>query len=214
MIRIIALLALLPSLSFASPSLCDDAARLAASESGVPLNVLLAITRIETGRRRGGVNEPWPWTLNEAGQGRWLATRKEAETHLTQALRAGGRNIDIGCFQINFHWHAQHFRSASEMLDPLKNARYAAAFLKSLHAESRDWQVAAGRYHSHTPELANRYLARLNAELPDHIGETPPRGPGTPLLRGGTQLSAGSLLRVSPGARALLSGPRPRLFGG
>ncbi|RRH74286.1 transglycosylase SLT domain-containing protein [Falsigemmobacter faecalis] len=214
MIRLITLLILLPALTSAAPSLCDDAARIAAKESGVPLSVLLAITRVETGQRRGGVNEPWPWTLNEAGQGRWLTTRREAETHLVNALKGGVRNIDIGCFQINFHWHGHHFSSAAQMLDPLVNARYAAAFLSKLYAESRDWQVAAGRYHSHTPELARRYLARLNAELPEQTAGNLQRGPGTPLLRGGTALSVGSLLRVSPGARALLPGPRPRFFGG
>ncbi|MGN0934146.1 lytic transglycosylase domain-containing protein [Falsigemmobacter intermedius] len=214
MIRLLTLLLFLPGLSPAAPSLCDEAARVAAKESGVPLNILLAITRIETGRRRGGETEPWPWTLNEAGQGHWFSSRKEAEAHLLQALNTGNRNIDIGCFQINFHWHGRHFSSVTTMLDPLANARYATAFLSKLYTESQDWQVAAGRYHSHTPELAGRYLARLNAELPQQPTHMRPRGPGTPLLRGGTVLSAGSLLRVSPGGRALLPGPRPRFFGG
>jgi hypothetical protein len=214
MIRLIALLLLMPSLAFGSPSLCDDAARMAAKERGVPLNVMLAITRIETGQRRGGETFPWPWTLNEAGKGYWLTSRREAEAQLARALQAGGRNIDIGCFQINFHWHGHHFISAAQMLDPLANARYAAGFLAALYATSGDWQVAAGRYHSNTPELARRYLARLNSELPEQSPTARARGPGTPLLRGGTMLSAGSLLRVSPGARSLLPGPRPRLFGG
>ena len=41
-------------------SLCVDAARSAARVTGVPVNVLLAVTLVETGRDR----KPWPWTVN------------------------------------------------------------------------------------------------------------------------------------------------------
>lgn len=213
---IIAILLTLTQSATANPAICDDAARKASRESGVPLSILQAITRIETGRNRGGKTEPWPWTLNEAGHGSWFPNREAAHRHLETALRQGKRNVDIGCFQLNYRWHSQHFTSPAAMLEPLTNARYAARFLRSLYDQSGDWQIATGRYHSGTPEHASRYLARFNQALTQPIPARNRRatGPGTPLLRGGQAISAGSLLRVNPSPVPLLRGPVPRLFGG
>ncbi|MEP5152150.1 MAG: hypothetical protein ABJQ89_03975, partial [Planktotalea sp.] len=52
------------NLSASSSSDCYHAARLAAHETGVPHNVMLAITRVETGRAREGEIMPWPWAIN------------------------------------------------------------------------------------------------------------------------------------------------------
>lgn len=141
-------------------SVCDRAARRVAAESGVPLQVLRAITRTETGRTHGGTFGPWPWTVNHAGQGLWFDHPREALDYISGALQDGARNFDVGCFQINFHWHGHAFRSLAEMLDPVRNARYAADFLSDLRHELGDWERAAGAFHSRTPELAERYLTR------------------------------------------------------
>ena len=59
-------------------TLCDAAAEAAARESGVPVDILLAIARAETGRRSNGVFRPWPWAINDDGQGYWFASEAEA----------------------------------------------------------------------------------------------------------------------------------------
>src|SRR6056297_2407601 len=53
-------------------AVCDAAAAEAARRSGVPVAVLRAITRTETGRpgRSGGGLDPWPWTVNMEGIGK------------------------------------------------------------------------------------------------------------------------------------------------
>ncbi|MCC6000755.1 MAG: hypothetical protein JJU19_07810, partial [Pararhodobacter sp.] len=79
----------------------------------------------------------------------------------------------LGCFQINWRWHGQHFDRPEALLDPLVSARYAARFLAGLYAETGDWTLAAGAYHSRTPHLAQRYrdrFARLRAALADDAG--------------------------------------------
>lgn len=164
-------------------SICDRAAQLAAAESGVPLQVLRAITRTETGRTRAGSFGPWPWTVNHAGRGLWFDRHGEALDYITAARQEGARNFDVGCFQINFHWHGHAFTSPAEMLDPVRNARYAADFLSDLRVELGDWERAAGAFHSRTPEVAARYLTRFR-QIYDTMSAPQVAGPASrPSLR-------------------------------
>jgi hypothetical protein len=156
-------------------ALCDAAAAGAAAETGVPLPILLTITRAETGRAPDGDPAsgplPWPWTLNAAGAGEWYATRAEALAR-AEALQAGGmQNFDVGCFQISFRWHGTAFPSLDAMLDPALNARYAAGYLAALRAEAGDWRSAAALYHSRDPSRAEAYVLRLEVL---HAGGGPP----------------------------------------
>lgn len=158
---------------------CDAAARQAAKATGVPEAVLLAITRVETGR--GKTAEPWPWAVNQAGKGSWFASREAAQSYVFSRLRRGERNLDLGCFQINYRWHRTGFPDLASFFDPVKNATYAAEFLKTLHAEYGNWTDAAGAYHSRTPELSAGYKARYRRQLArlGNVGETPARLPST-----------------------------------
>lgn len=149
---------------FASTSeVCDQVAHIAAAEAAMPVSVLQAITRTETGRRRAGTTQPWPWTVNMEGEGRWFDTREEALSYVIEHFERGARSFDVGCFQINYRWHGQHFSTIDQMFDPLENARYAARFLGELYAEKGDWSDAAGAFHSRTPRYANRYIRRFDA---------------------------------------------------
>jgi hypothetical protein len=147
----------------ASPErICDQVARQASSESGVPLSVLQAITRVETGRAKTKGTQPWPWTVNMEGKGVWFDTEDEARAYVFQHYKRGARSFDIGCFQINFKWHGQAFNSIEEMFDPITNARYAAKFLTQLYNETGDWSAAAGAFHSRTPKYADKYKVRFD----------------------------------------------------
>ncbi|TMV07092.1 lytic transglycosylase domain-containing protein [Ruegeria sediminis] len=145
--------------------ICDAAARRAARSEGVPLDVLRAITRVETGRMVNGRRVPWPWAVNLEGKGFWFDNEAEAKAYVSKVFKAGARSFDIGCFQINYRWHGQGFRSIDAMFDPNQNAAYAARFLRELHAEFGSWTAAAGAYHSRTAALAAAYSQRLEATL-------------------------------------------------
>lgn len=163
-----------PPARLATAGLCDRAAAQAAAESGVPLDVLRAIARTETGRRLEGGFHPWPWTMNIEGRGIWFDTREEAVAHARKTLAGGTTSFDMGCFQINYRWHGQHFETLEAMMDPLVSARYAARFLTELHGETGDWDIAAGHYHSRLAQFADRYRARfleLRARLPEMKGD-------------------------------------------
>lgn len=145
--------------ALADPSqICDRAVQVVSRETGVPLDVLQAITLTETGRTRGGETRPWPWTVNMEGKGVWFETEDHARTYVFEHFKRGARSFDVGCFQINYKWHHEAFASIDEMFDPLASGRYAARFLLELFAEKGDWAEAAGAYHSRTPEHAERYM--------------------------------------------------------
>jgi len=142
--------------------LCDRAAIEASHAKGVPLDVLRAISRTETGRAAKSGLHPWPWTVNMEGTGRWFATLDEARSYVFLHFKNGARSFDVGCFQINYRWHGEAFRSIDDMFDPILNAQYAAEFLIALYREFGNWADAAGAYHSRTPELASKYATRFD----------------------------------------------------
>lgn len=155
--------------SLATANTCDAAAGRAAARTDVPLDVLLTITRLETGR--GQDNAPWPWAVNHAGDGSWFQSEDAARSFVFSKVKRGVSNIDIGCFQINYRWHADGFRSLDDMFDPDLNAVYAAEFLSQLYREFGNWTDAAGAYHSRTPEFANRYISKFRG-LRERIAAT------------------------------------------
>ena len=152
---------------------CDYAAARAAEKTGVPIDILLAITRVETGRG-GAEPEPWPWTINADGTGDWYDTKDAAVAAATAHLTDGTGTFDVGCFQLNIRWHGDQFETISDMFDPVQNADYAAAFLMQLYQESGDWSQAVSAYHSRTPDLADLYLQKVKAVLE---GPNVPTGP-------------------------------------
>ncbi|MBP6737474.1 MAG: transglycosylase SLT domain-containing protein [Rhodobacteraceae bacterium] len=191
---------------------CDDAARRAAMTHAVPEAVLMAITRVETGRDLGGELAPWPWAVNMGGEGYWPETRDSALALAEGALQNGRQNMDIGCFQLNIRWHAQAFASLEDMFDPVRNAEYAAGFLARLHDETGSWIEAVAAYHSRSPDLAEAYVARVEAvlnaagPLPDAARDnpTPARENLFPLLQPGISRSPGSLVPGRSGATPLI----------
>lgn len=163
-------------------SRCDHAAQVASRATGVPLAVLRAIALTETGRRRNGTFEPWPWTVNLAGQGLWFGSEAEAVRFARSKAEEGASRFDVGCFQLNYRWHGGAFDTMRAMFDPAANAIYAARFLKSLFDEKGSWSLAAGAYHSRTPTYAERYRARFDRLLAEVMqrGAPPAAGPIRP----------------------------------
>lgn len=193
-----------PGMAIAARDTCARAAQLAAAQSGVPADILLAITFVET--RHGG--SAWPWTLNHDGQGHWFPTASEARRAASEILAAGGI-ADIGCFQINSRWHASAFSSVEQMLDPVENALYAARYLQKLHGETGDWPAAIAAYHSRDPVRGQAYLDRIAKYLDDP--PAPARRPAGrdryPLLQAGDPGSTGTIVPRLAGLPPLFGGP-------
>lgn len=201
-----------------SSGLCDGAAQNASALTGVPLAVLQAIALAETGRAlpgAGGVLRPWPWTVNQDGDGHWFDSQAQALDFATTARDQGISNFDLGCFQLNHRWHADAFPSLQAMFDPQQNALYAARFLQSLYQKYGDWSQAAGAYHSNTPEYAARYRERFDALFAGLEGGNPaprqasapvaPRQNLFPLLRVGARGAGASLVPLPGGGQSLIA---------
>lgn len=141
--------------------MCLDAILDAQKRYNIPDNLLLAIGLQEAGRQVNGQLTIWPWTANSNGKGNFFGSKEALEAWVRQTQTAGTRSIDVGCMQVNQKWHGRHFASIKEAIDPVSNVDYAARFLISLHAETRDWWQAAGRYHSSTDTHKAIYLKKL-----------------------------------------------------
>ena len=207
------------------PAMCEAAAQRAAQATGVPLSVLRAISLTETGRRHDGVAQPWPWTVNMEGKGVWFDTEDAALAYVHDHYKAGARSFDVGCFQVNYHWHGSAFASIEQMFDPAANALYAARFLSALHDETGDWSKAAGAYHSRTPKEAKGYVAQFE-KYREAIAGTPaaPAAPAPPLLAAATParperpnlyplLQAGGEMQMGSLVPLMTDGPVHSLIG-
>lgn len=131
-------------------TLCTSAAKFAAEATGAPLNVLNAIMEHESSGH--------PWILNIDTQPRRYQTPQETVAAAKQALAAGARNVDVGCFQVSTRHHRAGFRSLGEMASPIRNAVYAALFLLDLKRQKGDWASAIACYHSCEPSRGAQYL--------------------------------------------------------
>jgi len=180
------LLPLLPGFALAEPGrLCRAAIQAAEREAGIPAHLLMAIGRVESGRRdpETGAFHPWPWAINAEGRGQFFPSREAAVAEVRALQARGMRSIDVGCMQINLRAHPDAFASLEEAFDPLANARYAARFLTQLQATRNDWPRAASAYHSQTPEFAEPYRARVMAAWAIEQGSPhPPLPPPAPMM--------------------------------
>jgi hypothetical protein len=89
-------------------------------------------------------------------------TSAQASKFIKGFLTAGYTNLDVGLMQINWKYHGQEFASVEHALDPYQNANYAVSYLEK-HKQTRDWWASVGRYHSGTPQYAEKYVRRVYA---------------------------------------------------
>jgi hypothetical protein len=99
---------------------------------------LQAIALAESGHRSSdtAAYAPWPWTVNNGGDGRYFDSKDEAIGWVEQLLQQKRRNVDLGCMQINLMHHPETFDDLEEGLDPLTNVTYGARFLMALKDET------------------------------------------------------------------------------
>lgn len=127
-----------------SLNICEREMTAAAAAEGVPIGVLYAVGLTETGRK-GSLH---PYALNIEGKAVFATSREDALAAFERARRRGKKLIDLGCMQINHHYHGRNFASVAHMLEPRDNVRYAARFLKELRVREGNWTMAVARYHA------------------------------------------------------------------
>lgn len=142
---------------------CEAEILRAAERHQVPAGILYAVGLAETGRK-GSLHA---YALNIDGRAVFATSAREAEREFEKARRNGARLIDLGCMQINHHYHARQFSSLRHMLDPKQNVDYAASFLARLKQRHGTWAQAVARYHAGPDNnpAQKRYICRVIANL-------------------------------------------------
>ncbi|HYD99144.1 MAG TPA: hypothetical protein VEH84_07160 [Alphaproteobacteria bacterium] len=130
--------------------ICGRYIAAAERQLGIPGQLLAAISIVESGRWDRGIKAriAWPWTVTANGEGKYLPSKAAAIAEVRRLQKAGTRSIDIGCMQVNLHYHGDAFASLEEAFEPLDNVAYAATFLRELKAERGGWTGAMAWYHS------------------------------------------------------------------
>ena len=63
--------------SYQDTLLCEYLAKDAEKKYGLPENILLSISRVESGYQKvDGITRAWPWTLNAGGDSAYFQTKK------------------------------------------------------------------------------------------------------------------------------------------
>ena len=130
--------------SAAASRICERQMAQAAAKYGVPLGMLYAVGLTESGKR-GSLQ---PYAMNIQGKAYFGTSAGDVVQRLTQAQREGVRLVDLGCMQINHHYHRAKFASLEAMIDPAQNVEYATRFLKELKEREGSWTLAVARYHA------------------------------------------------------------------
>jgi hypothetical protein len=101
------------------------------------------------------------------GKGRFFPTKAAAIAAVKRLQARGVTSIDVGCMQVNLHYHPTAFRSLSDAFDPARNADYAATFLTALKRDRGSWRRAVEHYHSSTAAKRIPYQKKVYAAWRD-----------------------------------------------
>jgi hypothetical protein len=144
-------------------SVCRELARRVERDEGIPTGLVLAVALAESGRwfRTSGEISPWPWTVTSGPDSFFLPSKQAALRKVRELQSEGRTNIDVGCMQVNLHYHGDEFASVEEAIDPVRNVAYGARFLKRLRMRTRSWAHATARYHSGDPARGEAYRTKV-----------------------------------------------------
>lgn len=147
----------------ASTGACEREIQAAAAKYSIPEGILYSVGLTETGRK-GSLQ---PFAMNVEGKPMFFDSEADALRAFVNARRQGAKLIDIGCMQINQHFHGEHFSSVQAMFNPRANVEYAARFLSNLRDRHETWTMAVARYHAgpNNDPAQKRYVCRVIANL-------------------------------------------------
>jgi soluble lytic murein transglycosylase-like protein len=105
--------------------------------------------------------------MNIEGRAYFAPDAADALRRFEEARRSGAKLIDLGCMQINHHYHRDRFTSLASMLNPKENVEYAAQFLKQLKAREGTWTMAIARYHAgpNNDPAQKKYVCRVMTNM-------------------------------------------------
>jgi soluble lytic murein transglycosylase-like protein len=122
----------------------------ASASTGIPVELLLAVSHVESGF--------YPSAINIAGRSFLPSSHYEAEW----ILKRSGDNVDIGLMQINWgHWGTKFRLSKSDLLDPWLNVLLGARILEHCVRVSGSWWKGVALYHSPDDARQREYVEKV-----------------------------------------------------
>ncbi|MBL4262829.1 hypothetical protein [Vibrio fluvialis] len=135
------------------------------AQTDVPEWVISKVCTHESQSFYKNQRQPWPWTTNESGRGRWFSSMDAAVAYAEKQIKSGTKNIDVGICQMNWRYHGHKFDSVEDMFNPVRNMLEAAKFIKTFKKDSNSWVDAIGKYHSPgNEERAAAYIQKVLAK--------------------------------------------------
>jgi len=194
---------------------CDSAIATAQRGPRIPVNLLPAISRVESGRLDPVTRRvrAWPWTINVEGVGSFFDTKEQVIAAVTALQARGVRSIDVGCMQVNLMHHPKAFPSLDAAFEPQTNAAYAARFLAALYGQFKDWNLATAAYHSQDAARGEEYQRLVFGRVMTPMGPggtvMPARssGPYAVWPPAGTNFAAIPPVNFAFGAFSTVAGP-------
>lgn len=150
---------------------CREHISRAEASYAIPAGLMDAVGYVESGYD--------PLSINADGMPYHPATIDEAVNLVERLQRQGARYIDVGCMQVDLHYHPDAFADLRAAFDPSLNTAYGAQYLRENWTHWGTWTQAVGYYHSADPGRQADYVARVKARL---TGATLPRSTTTPAL--------------------------------
>ena len=122
----------------------------AAAATGIPVEILLAVSHVESGFQ--------PHAINISGEAFFPSSHNEA---LGLLLRSRN-NVDIGLMQVNWgYWGDKFGLSKSELLDPQFNVLVGAKILEHCVRVSGSWWKGIALYHSPHDARQREYAQKV-----------------------------------------------------
>ena len=132
-------------------------------EANIDPTLLYAIALCESGFNPTSTKtvSPYCWTLRTPEKPIYAKNRQEAIQQFKRIL-TNTNMVDVGLMQINCRWHAHRVNDVMTLIDPMTNLRIAADILNENFAKyPGDAILAIGHYHSHQPNRAREYGAKV-----------------------------------------------------
>jgi soluble lytic murein transglycosylase-like protein len=131
-------------------SFSPDVFTRASSATGIPVELILAVSHVESGFH--------PHAINVAGRPFQPSSRGEAEWILSRS----GDNVDIGLMQINWgHWGKRFGLSKIDLLDPRLNVLLGARILEYCVRAGGSWRKGVALYHSPHEARQQEYVEKV-----------------------------------------------------
>lgn len=152
-ILLVFLLTLFHSSGLFASGICEELVTKSEQSEQIPTGLLASIANVESGFN--------PYALNHKGRSHYFNNHEEITTKINQLLAGHQTNFDVGCMQINYHFHHQNFINTEDMINPAKNVEYAARLLKHLYIKTGTWHQAVRLYHSQNPKYHKIYSRKI-----------------------------------------------------